>query len=105
MVGGAVSRDQHFLHVAGLRHSRPEALYFWFYFVFMNAIWIILPGLIIVASAGCANRAVGSRDRWARSLQVLVSAGAQQMRHPSLRGAMGLCARRAADAQTKLKEI
>ena len=38
---------------AGLKHSRPEPLYFWFYFVFMNAIWIVVPGLIILASAGC----------------------------------------------------
>lgn len=29
--------------VNGVSFSRPEALYFWFYFVFMNAIWIVVP--------------------------------------------------------------
>ncbi|KAF2141287.1 uncharacterized protein K452DRAFT_251086 [Aplosporella prunicola CBS 121167] len=27
----------------GIEHSRPEALYFWGYFVIMNAFWIIIP--------------------------------------------------------------
>ncbi|OMP84739.1 3-beta-hydroxysteroid-Delta(8),Delta(7)-isomerase [Diplodia seriata] len=27
----------------GVLHSRPEALYFWVYFVVMNALWIIVP--------------------------------------------------------------
>lgn len=30
--------------VLGITYSRPEAFYFWFYFVFMNAIWIVIPG-------------------------------------------------------------
>lgn len=34
-----------FEHVINdVTYSRPEALYFWFYFVFMNAIWIAIPG-------------------------------------------------------------
>jgi cholestenol delta-isomerase len=53
------------LFIAGLKHSRPEPLYFWFYFVFMNAIWIVVPGVIILASAQCLNRATGSVDRCA----------------------------------------
>lgn len=28
----------------GLTYSRPEAWYFWGYFVFMNFIWIVIPG-------------------------------------------------------------
>lgn len=27
----------------GVLHSRPEVLYFWVYFVIMNALWIIIP--------------------------------------------------------------
>lgn len=27
-----------------LTYCRPEAYYFWFYFIFMNFIWIIIPG-------------------------------------------------------------
>jgi cholestenol delta-isomerase len=27
-----------------LSYCRPEAYYYWFYFVFMNAIWIVIPG-------------------------------------------------------------
>lgn len=31
-------------YVAGISYSRPEAFYFWFYFVLMNAFWIVIPG-------------------------------------------------------------
>eukprot|EP00898_Chlorokybus_atmophyticus_P008238 jgi/Chlat1/8415/Chrsp80S07841 len=31
----------------GLEHIAPGFLYFWFYFVFMNFIWIVVPGLCI----------------------------------------------------------
>jgi cholestenol delta-isomerase len=27
-----------------LTYCRPEAYYFWFYFFFMNFIWIVIPG-------------------------------------------------------------
>lgn len=30
--------------VHGLSYSRPEAVYFWFYFVLMNLFWIVIPG-------------------------------------------------------------
>jgi len=30
--------------VHGLTYSRPETFYFWFYFFFMNFIWIVIPG-------------------------------------------------------------
>lgn len=29
--------------VLGVTYSRPEPFYFWFYFIFMNAIWIVVP--------------------------------------------------------------
>ena len=28
----------------GITYSRPEAFYFWFYFVLMNFFWIVIPG-------------------------------------------------------------
>ncbi|OJD35285.1 ebp domain-containing protein [Diplodia corticola] len=40
----------------GVLHSRPEALYFWVYFVVMNALWIIVPAYILYQSiTGCAQ--------------------------------------------------
>jgi hypothetical protein len=40
------------------KHSRPEALYFWGYFVAMNAIWIIIPSLCLIYSITHINAAV-----------------------------------------------
>lgn len=31
-------------YTAGISYSRPEAFYFWFYFILMNFFWIIIPG-------------------------------------------------------------
>lgn len=31
-------------YILDLSYSRPEPLYFWGYFVFMNAFWIAIPG-------------------------------------------------------------
>jgi len=33
-------------------HSRPEPLYFWGYFVTLNALWIVIPMLTLLYSAG-----------------------------------------------------
>lgn len=48
---GQVYGDILYYGTAGFEHlvndvsfSRPEALYFYFYFIFMNAIWIVIPG-------------------------------------------------------------
>lgn len=43
--------------------SRPEPLYFWVYFVFMNVIWIVVPSIIILISSRRISRAVGEADR------------------------------------------
>ena len=32
------------LYLKGKPHCRPEAQYFWFYFIFMNLFWIVVPG-------------------------------------------------------------
>lgn len=31
------------LYVEGVSYSRPEPYYFWFYFLFLNSIWIFVP--------------------------------------------------------------
>lgn len=41
-------------------HIRPEPLYFWFYFIFMNAIWIVVPVLCILYAVGKISEAVSS---------------------------------------------
>ncbi|KAL4858676.1 3-beta-hydroxysteroid-Delta(8) [Chlorella vulgaris] len=43
----------------GFIHSRPEPLYFWFYFVIVNAIWIVVPFLCIGHAWGKISTAVG----------------------------------------------
>lgn len=47
----------------GLIHSRPEWLYFWFYFVFVNAIWIAIPSCVIYNAATRISAAVASQQR------------------------------------------
>jgi cholestenol delta-isomerase len=39
-------------------HSRPEPLYFWFYFVAINAVWIVVPGMCLVYAVRRINAAV-----------------------------------------------
>jgi len=47
----------------GLIHSRPEAQYFWFYFVFINSIWIVIPSAVILRGAASISKAVTCNDR------------------------------------------
>jgi hypothetical protein len=39
-------------------HSRPEPLYFWFYFIFVNGIWLVIPGWITFYCFKVLNNAV-----------------------------------------------
>ena len=39
-------------------HSRPEALYFWGYFVALNALWIAIPGGMLAYAASNISAAV-----------------------------------------------
>lgn len=35
----------------GFKHSElGHPLYFWFYFVFLNALWMVLPGILVLDS-------------------------------------------------------
>ncbi|KAJ4360127.1 uncharacterized protein N0V89_000687 [Didymosphaeria variabile] len=41
----------------GLTYSRPEAAYYWGYFVLMNAFWIVIPFILICKSVSACSRA------------------------------------------------
>ncbi len=48
---------------AGLVHSRPEWLYFWFYFVFVNSIWVVIPAIVMIVAARKISAAITLADR------------------------------------------
>lgn len=37
--------------VTGTEYSRPESAYFWGYYVFLNAFWIVIPLYLLIQSA------------------------------------------------------
>jgi cholestenol Delta-isomerase len=37
-------------YLEGFVHSRPEVLYFWVYFVLLNALWILIPLMVLIFS-------------------------------------------------------
>jgi len=41
----------------GVEYSRPELAYFWGYYVFLNAFWIVIPTCLVVHSACETKRA------------------------------------------------
>lgn len=44
-------------YILNLSYSRPEAAYFWGYFVFMNAFWIVIPLILLLNGVGASWRA------------------------------------------------
>ena len=42
------------------KHSRPEGLYFWCYFVALNALWIVIPFSVMAYAARQVNAAVAA---------------------------------------------
>lgn len=42
----------------GLKHTRPEQLYFWGYFLGANGIWIVVPGLVALHALRQMSKAV-----------------------------------------------
>ncbi|KAJ9504190.1 hypothetical protein LTR99_005881 [Exophiala xenobiotica] len=52
-----------------LTYCRPESYYFWFYFFFMNFIWIVIPGCLLADSIKTTARAFKALDRMSHSLQ------------------------------------
>ncbi|KAK0658179.1 3-beta-hydroxysteroid-Delta(8) [Lasiodiplodia hormozganensis] len=51
----ATAMFDHFIR--NLNYTRPESYYFWFYFVFMNAFWIVIPIVLIANSLRASGRA------------------------------------------------
>ncbi|KAK9827057.1 hypothetical protein WJX74_004913 [Apatococcus lobatus] len=45
-------------YLEGFQHSRPEALYFWVYFVIINAFWIVVPIIVMAGSSRKISKAV-----------------------------------------------
>jgi cholestenol delta-isomerase len=54
----------------GLVHSRPEFLYFWFYFVVVNSVWIAIPSIVIFRAARAIHKAVAFQHRAAQTRKV-----------------------------------
>lgn len=50
------------LHGGVDRHTRPEFIYFWFYFVIINGIWIVIPFACIVWAVKRTTAAVAAMD-------------------------------------------
>jgi cholestenol delta-isomerase len=44
-------------YILNLSYSRPEAAYFWGYFVLMNAFWILFPGILLINGVNASWRA------------------------------------------------
>ncbi|KAJ3295542.1 hypothetical protein HK104_002558 [Borealophlyctis nickersoniae] len=44
--------------IEGAPHCTPHPYYFWFYFVFMNAVWLVIPGGIMASSGRAMYRAL-----------------------------------------------
>jgi cholestenol delta-isomerase len=40
------------------RHTRPEFIYFWFYFVIVNGVWLVVPMACMIHAAKKINRAI-----------------------------------------------
>jgi len=47
----------------GFPHSRPEALYFWGYFVGVNFLWVLMPGALFLQSWSCLTNAVKENQK------------------------------------------
>ncbi|KAM3423442.1 hypothetical protein BST61_g873 [Cercospora zeina] len=49
--------------VHGISYSRPEPVYFWFYFVLMNSLWIVIPAALILQSSWTAASAIAAAGK------------------------------------------
>lgn len=58
--------DHYFRQVS---YCRPEAYYFWVYFVLMNWFWIVIPGYLLYQSSQATARAFRALDRMTKSLK------------------------------------
>ncbi|KAF2469794.1 EBDP4, emopamil-binding protein [Lindgomyces ingoldianus] len=52
-------------------YSRPEAAYYWGYFVFMNSFWIVIPLYLLCTSVSASARAVAALNKVEMTLKEL----------------------------------
>ncbi|KAF8852338.1 EBP-domain-containing protein [Acephala macrosclerotiorum] len=57
----ATSMFDHFY--TGVTYSRPEFLYFWVYYFFMNFIWMVFPGMLLVSSVRTIAKAFQALEK------------------------------------------
>ncbi|KAL1970369.1 hypothetical protein VTN77DRAFT_5529 [Rasamsonia byssochlamydoides] len=55
-------------YILDLSYSRPEASYFWGYFVFMNAFWIVIPSILLYNSVTASGRAFAALEKVEKTL-------------------------------------
>lgn len=55
--------------ILNLSYSRPEACYYWGYFVFMNSFWIVVPLYLLSSSVGASWRAFTALERMEQALK------------------------------------
>ncbi|KAI0402722.1 3-beta-hydroxysteroid-Delta(8),Delta(7)-isomerase [Xylaria palmicola] len=55
------------LVAAGTEYSRPERAYFWGYYVFLNAFWIVIPTCLLMHSTRETARAFAALERASRA--------------------------------------
>ncbi|MCJ1475425.1 hypothetical protein MMC13_004087 [Lambiella insularis] len=51
----------------GVTYCRPEAYYFWFYYFFMNFIWIVIPGILLYISFDRTAKAFTTVEKMSRA--------------------------------------
>lgn len=56
-------------HILDKSYSRPEAAYYWGYFVLMNAFWIVIPGILMWNSVGATWSAFSAVNDATKLLQ------------------------------------
>lgn len=48
---------------SGIEYSRPEPAYFWGYYVFLNAFWIVIPAFLLSRSTCATGRAFATLEK------------------------------------------
>lgn len=56
-------------HILNKAYSRPEAAYYWGYFVFMNAFWIVIPMFLMYKSVCATTSAFSAVNDASRLLE------------------------------------
>lgn len=56
------------LYHENISYCRPGAYYFWFYFFFVNFIWMVIPGYLLYQSVARTGDAFRALDRMSKSL-------------------------------------